>query len=111
MAGSSEKTKKSTKKTVSKPREITVNGKVYVEKGGSKSKSGGSSKGKPNAAKAVPGRMEIDGRNYTKKACSPNKETAKKEAKAIRADGKKLARVVEDKKNKTHCVMVRNKGK
>lgn len=64
---------------------------------------------KSATAKAVPKRVKIGEKNYTKVSCSKKKSDAKKKAEKIRSEGK-LARIKEDKKNGTYCVLIAKKA-
>ena len=65
-------------------------------------------KSKRPAVKGLPKTKVIDGKRYTKKTCSKSKAAAQKAAKQHRAKSPNArARVLQDPKTNTFCVMTR----
>jgi len=61
-------------------------------------------------AKPLPKSKVIDGKRYTKTACSKSKAAAKANAKKLRAEGKN-ARVLKDTARGTYCVFSKGRKK
>lgn len=64
---------------------------------------------KKSAAKPLPGRTVIGGKNFTKKGCNSTKKAAKAMADSARSKGRN-ARVIKDPVTKKYCVFTAKKG-